>query len=111
MITVENIEATVVAVLPEFKQAQVRTDDGFMYVLTAKTPGLKWHQAKEGDRIRGVVKNGRLLIAEAGVPFRDAAPYCAKLIAPCPDGCAALQLTGCGGGTAGDCWRVKPPAP
>jgi hypothetical protein len=37
------------------------------------------------------------------------APYCAKLIGPCPDGCATVQLTGCGGGTAGDCWRVKQP--
>lgn len=39
----------------------------------------------------------------------DTAPRCAKLCAPCPDGCPAIQLTGCGGGTAGDCWRVKPP--
>lgn len=40
------------------------------------------------------------------------APYCAKLIGPCPDGCPGVQLTGCGGGTAGDCWRVKqPPSP
>lgn len=36
-------------------------------------------------------------------------PYCAKLAGPCPDGCATVQLTGCGGGTAGDCWRVKQP--
>lgn len=35
--------------------------------------------------------------------------YCAKLAGPCPDGCATVQLTGCGGGTAGDCWRVRPP--
>lgn len=36
-------------------------------------------------------------------------PYCAKLAGPCPDGCPTVQLTGCGGGTAGDCWRVKQP--
>jgi hypothetical protein len=44
------------------------------------------------------------------VPFRDAAPYCAKLIGPCPDGCAGVKVA-CGrpGELHGDCWRVKPP--
>jgi hypothetical protein len=36
-------------------------------------------------------------------------PYCAKLAGSCPDDCATVQLIGCGDGTAGDCWRVKPP--
>jgi hypothetical protein len=40
---------------------------------------------------------------------RAQGPYCAKLAGPCPDGCPTVQLTGCGGGTAGDCWRVKQP--
>lgn len=41
--------------------------------------------------------------------LRDAtqAPYCAKLAGPCQDGCAPVKLVGCGGGIAGDCWRVK----
>jgi hypothetical protein len=42
--------------------------------------------------------------------LRDAveAPYCAKLIGPCPDGCAGVKVA-CGrpGELHGDCWRVK----
>jgi hypothetical protein len=48
-----------------------------------------------------------LVWAERVAPSQ--APYCAKLAGPCPDGCPTVKLTGCGGGTAGDCWRVKQP--
>jgi hypothetical protein len=39
------------------------------------------------------------------------APYCAKLVGPCPDGCAGVKVA-CGrpGELHGDCWRVKQPS-
>lgn len=39
------------------------------------------------------------------------APYCAKLVGPCPDGCAGVKvLCGRPGEQHGDCWRVKQPS-
>lgn len=38
----------------------------------------------------------------------EQAPYCAKQIALCRDGCNAIKVTGCGPDTwHGDCWRVR----
>jgi hypothetical protein len=38
----------------------------------------------------------------------EKAPYCAKQIGPCRDGCKAVKVTGYGVDTwHGDCWRVK----
>ena len=45
------VETTVFAVLEVFNQVRVKTDDGYRYAITAKTPGIDWSTLKEGQRV------------------------------------------------------------
>jgi hypothetical protein len=45
-----DVRATVVAVIPEFRQAQIRAADGFLYALTETTP-VRWNAVHEGQQI------------------------------------------------------------
>ena len=45
------IETTVFAVLSDFQQVRVRTEDGHQYAITAKTPGVDWQTLREGQRM------------------------------------------------------------
>lgn len=54
-----RVAATVVAVITEYRQTVVRTDDGRQLVITGRCGGLPWHTLREGQRIICVV-SGRL---------------------------------------------------
>lgn len=49
-----EVNATVVAVLPEFQQAQLRSADGRMYALTDTTP-VRWNAVREGQQVHCTV--------------------------------------------------------
>lgn len=49
-----EVSATVVAVLPEFRQAQIRSADGHLYALTDTTP-VRWTAVQEGQRMQCTV--------------------------------------------------------
>lgn len=46
-----RIEATVLAVIPEYHLAKIETDDGHQYGITERTSGLSWNQVREGQRV------------------------------------------------------------
>jgi hypothetical protein len=50
-----EVETRVVAILPEYHQAQLRSTDGFLYALTERTPGVRLSSLREGQRIRCTV--------------------------------------------------------
>jgi hypothetical protein len=54
-----RVNATVVAVLLEFGQSVVRTDDGYQLTITGRSSGLPWDTLHEGQRVVCVVE-GRL---------------------------------------------------
>jgi hypothetical protein len=47
-----TIEATVIALVPEFHLAKIRTQDGHLYSLGEHTPGIVLSQVSEGQRYR-----------------------------------------------------------
>lgn len=49
-----EVSATVIAVLPEFRQAQIRSSDGHIYALTDTTP-VRWTAVHEGQRVQCTV--------------------------------------------------------
>ncbi len=61
-----QVDAAVVAVIPEFHQAKVRDDDGHLYAITLKTGGVDLLSLREGQIVRCVVtvKLPRVLRAE-----------------------------------------------
>jgi hypothetical protein len=46
-----TVEATVFAILPDFRQVRVKTADGHQYAITENTPGVDWAGLHEGQRI------------------------------------------------------------
>lgn len=57
----KTVQVTVIAVLPDFEQAAVQAEEGFMWAITTQTPGYTWRDVTEGDRLECVVDRGRLL--------------------------------------------------
>jgi hypothetical protein len=49
------VEATVIAVLPDYRQVRVKTADGHQYAITEKTPGIDWSRLCEGQRVKCTV--------------------------------------------------------
>lgn len=50
-----TIRATVFAVVPEFKQVRLESNDGHRYAITAKTPGIDWKSLREGQCVECIV--------------------------------------------------------
>lgn len=50
-----EVDTRVVAVLPEFKQAELVATDGHRYALTEHTPGIRVGSLREGQQFRCVV--------------------------------------------------------
>lgn len=50
-----EIRATVVALLPEFQQVQLRSADGHMFALTEHTRGVKLEALREGQQVECTV--------------------------------------------------------
>ncbi|CAN5897485.1 hypothetical protein BH11PSE8_BH11PSE8_12700 [soil metagenome] len=48
----QEIEATVLALVPAYGQVKVRSRDGHVYALTAHTQGIRLGELREGQRIR-----------------------------------------------------------
>lgn len=46
------VEGTVLVVILEFHQAQLRTSDGHMFAITRRTVGLDYAELRDGDRVR-----------------------------------------------------------
>jgi hypothetical protein len=46
-----TVEATVFAVLLDFRQVRVKTVAGYQYAITEKTPGVDWQELREGQRV------------------------------------------------------------
>jgi hypothetical protein len=62
-----QVEAVVFAVILEFNQARVRTDDGSTYALTRRTPGVSLEDLYEGQRLVLTV-NSRWPLVLAAIP-------------------------------------------
>ena len=50
-----TVEATVFAVLSDFRQVRVKTADGYQYAITENTPGVNWAGLYEGQRLECTV--------------------------------------------------------
>jgi hypothetical protein len=62
------VEATVIAVLPDYRQVRVKTADGYQYAITANTPGVDWHELREGQHILCTVTTSLLpIVLEASL--------------------------------------------
>lgn len=61
-----QVDAIVVAVIPEFHQAKVRDRDGYLYAITRRTSGVDVLLLREGKIVRCTVtlKLSRVLRAE-----------------------------------------------
>ena len=61
-----QVDATVVAVIPEFEQAKIRDDEGHRFSITAMTSGVDLLSLREGQIVRCTVtlKLPRVLSAE-----------------------------------------------
>lgn len=61
-----EVDTTVVAVIPEYHQAELTTADGFRYALTERTPGVRLSSIREGQHFRCIVtvRYPRVLRAE-----------------------------------------------
>ena len=46
-----RVEATVVALIPEYHQVKVRDGEGHIYALTRKTAGVQLSELHEGQRV------------------------------------------------------------
>ena len=46
-----TVEATVFAVLLDFRQVRVKTADGYQYAIAENTPGVDWQELREGQRV------------------------------------------------------------
>lgn len=58
------VEATVIALIPEFKQVRVESKDGYQYAITAKTAGIDFDELQVGQSLRMTVdQRGRVLHA------------------------------------------------
>jgi hypothetical protein len=50
-----EVEATVVALIPQYRQAKIRAQDGFLYSITERTLGVRLAALREGQRVRATV--------------------------------------------------------
>lgn len=50
-----QVDATVVALVPEYHQAQIRSKDGYLYAITESTPGIRLTALREGQKVRCTV--------------------------------------------------------
>lgn len=50
-----EVRATVVALLPEFQQVQLRSADGHLFALTEHTSGVRWTSLHEGQQVQCTV--------------------------------------------------------
>lgn len=50
-----QVDATVVAVIPEFHQVRVRDGEGHLYAITSRTSGVDLLSLREGQIVRCVV--------------------------------------------------------
>ena len=53
--TTRDVRAVVVAVLPEYRQAKVRSDDGHLYAIDGSTQGVRLEVLREGQWLRCLV--------------------------------------------------------
>lgn len=60
------VDTTVVALIPEFHQANVRSFDGHLYAITKRTSGINLESLHEGQEVRCTVTRRlpRVLAAE-----------------------------------------------
>jgi hypothetical protein len=63
---VREVDATVVALVPEFHQAKIRSGDGHLYAITKMTRGVQLESLREGQHVRCLVtvRLPRVLTAE-----------------------------------------------
>jgi hypothetical protein len=61
-----EVTAKVVALVPEFKLAKIRTADGWLYSINENTPGVRLSDLVEGQTVRATVTKrlARVLHAE-----------------------------------------------
>jgi hypothetical protein len=64
----DRIEATVVAVIPEYKQALARAVDGRQYAVTERASGVPWRELREGQRIVCLVTKRLALVRRVDIP-------------------------------------------
>jgi hypothetical protein len=57
-----TVKATVFAVLSDVRQVRVKTADGYQYAITENTPGVDWHELREGQHILCTVTTSQLPI-------------------------------------------------
>jgi hypothetical protein len=50
-----EVTATVIAVIPDFEQAELQDDAGYRYALTELTPGVRLADVREGQRYQCTV--------------------------------------------------------
>jgi hypothetical protein len=60
------VDTTVVALIPEFHQASVRSPDGHLYAITKRTAGVEYQTLHEGQEVRCTITRRlpRVLAAE-----------------------------------------------
>jgi hypothetical protein len=50
-----QVDATVIALIPEYHQAKIRADDGQTYAINERTPGISFSSLRKGQHLRCVV--------------------------------------------------------
>jgi hypothetical protein len=55
-----TVKTRVVAVLPEFRQVRVETNDGLQFAITENTPGVDWRLLQEGQFVDCTVTTSEL---------------------------------------------------
>ena len=62
-----NVDGIIIEVLASYQLAHVRTPDGSIYGVNRRTPGVKFEELQQGQRIRLAVtaKFGRVLHAQS----------------------------------------------
>ena len=53
--TTRTVDATVIALIPEYRQAELRAVDGTRFALTEHTPGIALANVREGQHYRCTV--------------------------------------------------------
>ena len=62
-----NVEALVIAVIPEYHQTVTRAPDGRQYTVTDRATGVPWRALKEGQRVRCLVAKSRGIVLNVEV--------------------------------------------
>lgn len=61
-----EVRATVIALIPRYHQAKIRSEDGHLYSITESTQGVRLNALREGQRLRCTVtpRLPRVVLAE-----------------------------------------------